>query len=262
MTEYPIKITVLNRKGGACKTTTAANVAASLGILGKKVLVFDLDPQGDLSKHLFPKELLETDYNHISKGFTAGDLSICIYKSTAENVDVIPSSRQELRSTEKDLDTNKMGIFIFPSLFRQLDVSKYDYIIFDPAPSESVLSTGALGVSNTLLIPVESYLSTDPLPELIEEIEIVRNTGLNPGLDNGYIVLSNYEPKTRIGKLLAELKETDVFKGRVFDTAIPKNTTLKECPAANKTAYYLNPDCAGAEAFMNLSKEIIATLEG
>lgn len=262
ITTRPIIITALNRKGGPGKTTTVANLAASLGVLGKKVLAIDLDPQSDLTSHLFPNELLEPDFNHIVVGFDNEDLSLCIYESTAENVDVIPARKKELKLFEKLLSVNDKGIHVLPKLFNKLDLSKYDYVFFDSAPGENSLSTSALMLSHTVIIPVEGYLSTKPLEELLEQFALLREINLNANLDDGYVLLCKYEPRTRQGKFLTGIEETDEFSDRVFKTTIPKNVTLGECPAANKTAYYLNPDCIGAEAYMKLAKELISVVEG
>lgn len=253
----PTIILFLNRKGGTGKSTSSANIAAALGLKGYKVLAIDIDSQGDLSKHLLPVELFD-NCNSMTEALVSGDMASCIYESTAKNVDIVPGNKT-LRIQEKDLKNNEYGVFRLKDIYDKLDTSKYDFVIIDPSPKQSILSSSALLIADTLIIPVESYLSTDPLPDLVEEIEFVQ-TKFNPTLDLGYVLLTKYEPRTKNGRMLATLRETPIFKDRVLETTIPKNTTLTECPAANTTIFDYSPNCTGAEAYMAATEEILKKL--
>jgi chromosome partitioning protein len=256
----PTKPTImlfLNRKGGAGKSTSSSNIAAALGVKGKKVLAIDIDSQGDLSKHLLPREKHEK-CNSMTEALISGDMEHCVHESTAENVDIIPANKT-LRIQEKDLKNNEFGIFRLRDVFRKMDISKYDVVIIDPSPKQSILSTSAMLIADLLIIPVESYLSVDPLPDLVEEVEYIK-TNHNPNLDLGYVLFTKYEPRTKNGKMVSTVRDIPIFKNRVLKTTIPKNTTLTECPAANTTIFYYSPTSTSAEAYMAATEELIEKL--
>lgn len=252
------KVTVINRKGGACKTTTAVNIAAALGLKGYKVLAIDLDPQADLTAYLLPNDLSE--FKTLTDGFDKQDLSICVYPSTAENVDVIPAD-EKLDRIDNQLRQDELGILQLSDLFGKLDSSKYDYVILDSAPERTRLSSGALVLSDTLIMPIESYASYKKIATMFKEFKRIKET-VNPKLHFGHILITVAEPQTNFFKELETIKEHEAIKGMVLETVIPKNITFKECMPANKSIFSHNPHSSGAEAYMKVTEELIKKWEG
>ena len=173
---------------------------------------------------------------------------------------MIPAD-EKLDRVDNQLRQDELGILQLSDLFEKFDYKKYDYVILDSAPERTRLSSGALVLSDTLIMPVESYASYKKIPTMFKEFKRIKET-LNSNLHFGYILITVAEPQTNFFKELGTIKEHEAIKGMVLDTVIPKNITLKECMPGNKSIFSHNPDSSGAEAYMNVTEELLKKWEG
>ncbi|KYC48685.1 MAG: protochlorophyllide reductase iron-sulfur ATP-binding protein [Candidatus Methanofastidiosum methylothiophilum] len=252
-----IFVTFINKKGGAGKSTTTGNLAAAFARKGYKVLLIDLDPDPDLTDWLLPAEY--NGKNSISDAIRLKDLSICVYPSNLENVDIIPSD-DEVEATDDQLKTDPLGILILAKLLKKFDTTKYDFVFMDAAPHRTRLASAALTVSDHYIMPVESYFSYKQVPKMIEDAIQIRDT-LNPSLTNGFILLNNIEEKTTFGKELVSI-QNGPFKDITLTNMIPKNTTIKEAQSKLQSIFDYRPDSISAFAYMYLADELIEKWTG
>jgi len=251
-------VTVGHRRGGVGKTITALNLSAALGIKGKKVLTVDTDAQGNLTRCMLPWEM-QDNCKTLIDAFKSESLEGCIYSSTAENVDIIPS-HENLAVIDRifeDVIVDKE--YKLQDLLDTSELDWYDYIIVDSPPGRGLISTNALVASDTLLIPVESFFSVDGLLPLLKDVAQIQKRA-NPDLDVGYFLITLYDPRTKVGKSVGKIR--DKFGERVLGTEIPRNITLSECTAANQAIYTYEPNCRGAKAYMELADELLEKWEG
>ena len=246
-------IAIANQKGGVGKTTTSINLSASLAELGKKVLVIDIDPQGNTTSGLgVDKNNAEnTVYDLI-----LGECSIneCIMKDVIENVSVIPSN-VNLAAAEIELIGVEKKEYI---LKNEVDwvVDKYDYIFIDCPPSLSMLTVNAMTTANTVLVPIQcEYYALEGLSQLIHTVNLVKER-LNPKLSMEGVVFTMYDSRTNLSAQVVEnVKEN--FHQKVFDTLIPRNIRLAEAPSYGMPICMYDPKSSGAESYRSLAKEII-----
>ncbi len=252
-----INVTFINKKGGAGKSTTTGNLAAAFARKGYKVLLIDLDPDPDLTDWLLPSEY--RGQNSLSDGIKQKDLSICVYPSNIENVDIIPSD-DDVETTDDKLKADPLGILILANLFKTFDTSKYDFIFMDAAPHRTRLASAALTISNHFIIPVESYFSYKQVPKMLDDFIQIRDS-LNPSLDYGYLLINNVEEKTKFGKELAAI-QNGPYKDFTLTNMIPKNITIKEAQSNLQSIFDYRPDSISAFAYMHLADELIEKWTG
>lgn len=247
-------IAFANQKGGVGKTTTCLNVAAYMALMGKRVLLVDIDPQGNATSGLGVDKAGETNsiYQVIS-----GDVNIteAIVKSNVENLDLLPSNL-DLAGTEVELVHKKDRENIFKNLFNQIKNS-YDYITIDCPPSLGLITVNALTAADSVCIPMQcEFFSLEGLSQLMNTIRLIKKTGLNPNLQIEGVVLTMRDSRSNLGKQVAE--EINKFFGdAVFKTSIPRNVRLAESPSYGMPVYLYDKTCSGAQSYLKLTEEIL-----
>lgn len=246
-------IAVFNQKGGVGKTTTNVNLTASLGTMGKKVLVLDMDPQGNTtSGYGIDKSSVENTIYEVM----LDDISIkdAILTTEFENIDIVAAAT-DLSGAEIELGTMENREYILKD---EIDSVRedYDYIFIDCPPSLGMLTINCLTAVDSVLIPIQcEYYALEGVSQLMETIKLVRSR-LNPKLDIQGVVLSMFNGRARLSiEVVDEVKK--YFKGSVYTTLIPRNVRLAEAPGYGKPAIYYDPRCKGSIAYMELAEEFI-----
>ncbi|EAF0970453.1 ParA family protein [Listeria monocytogenes] len=247
-------IALANQKGGVGKTTSSVNLSSSLAFLGKKVLLVDIDPQGNASSGV---------------GVNKGEIEHCIYdvlvddvaiqdvlqKTDLDNLNVIPATIQ-LAGAEVEL---------VPAISREIRLKKaidsirddYDYVIIDCPPSLGLLTLNALTAADSVLIPVQcEYYALEGLSQLLNTIRIVQKH-LNEDLQIEGVLLTMLDARTNLGiQVIEEVKK--YFQNKVFNTIIPRNVRLSEAPSHGKPVLLYDAKSKGAEVYLELAKEVAA----
>lgn len=246
-------IAIANQKGGVGKTTTSINLAASLAEKGKKVLVIDMDPQGNTTSGfgVDKNNLDNTIYELI-----LGECSVqeSIIRNVIDNVSIIPSN-VNLAAAEIELIGVDKKEYI---LKKEIDWVKdnYDYIMIDCPPSLSMLTVNAMTTANSVLVPIQcEYYALEGLSQLIHTVNLVKER-LNPELAMEGVVFTMYDSRTNLSAQVVEnVKEH--FHQKVFDTLIPRNIRLAEAPSYGMPICMYDPKSSGAESYKNLAQEVI-----
>ncbi|MBR4351111.1 MAG: ParA family protein [Bacilli bacterium] len=252
-------ISLVNQKGGVGKTTTSINLASSLGLLGKRVLLVDIDPQGNATTGV---------------GIEKGGLSASLYealldektiqesiiKTKFKNLSILPSSINlvgiESSFVNKQKEDPTFAKFL--QLKKLLDEVRdnYDYILIDCPPSLSVLTTNALAASDSVLIPVQcEFYALEGIMQLLNTVRVARKN-LNPNLEIEGVVLTMLDSRTLLGLEVVE-NIRSYFKEKVYDTIIPRLVVLAEAPSHGKPIADYNYKSKGTAAYLNLAKEVI-----
>lgn len=246
-------IAIANQKGGVGKTTTSINLSASLAAKGKKVLVLDIDPQGNTTSGfgVNKNELENTIYELI-----LGECSIhdCIIKDIIPNVSIL-ASNVNLAAAEIELIGVDKKEYI---LKNEVDYIKdnYDYIIIDCPPSLSMLTVNAMTTANTVLVPIQcEYYALEGLSQLIHTVNLVKER-LNAELDIEGVVFTMYDSRTNLSNQVVENVKSHIQEN-VYKTVIPRNIRLAEAPSYGMPISLYDPKSAGAEAYMLLAEEVI-----
>ncbi|MBQ7799487.1 MAG: ParA family protein [Oscillospiraceae bacterium] len=249
------KIIVLaNQKGGVGKTTCAVNTAAGIAALGKRVLLVDIDPQGNATSGLGinKRNVLRSSYEMLCAGAPAVEATV---KNVCRNLDAIPSS-QNLAGAEIELAARE-GRESFLKKALSLVREQYDYIFIDCPPSLGVLTINALCACDSVLIPIQcEYYALEGLSQLMNSVRTIKRL-YNPNIAIEGVVLTMYDGRLNLTLQVAnEIKK--YFPNKVYKTAIPRNVRLSEAPSFGKPVIYYDPASRGAKAYMELCGEIIA----
>ncbi len=250
-------IAVFNQKGGVGKTTTVVNLAYCLADQGKKVLIIDIDPQGNSTSGVgIDKSKIENSiYEVLINGIPGKD---AVLETEYSNLSILPASVQlaaaEIELTGEEKRELKLKDCI--SLLKQ----EYDYIFVDCPPSLGLLSVNALSAVDSVIIPVQcEYYALEGVSQLMNTIKLVRK-GLNPSLEIEGVVLSMFDGRTNLSiQVVEEVKK--YFKGKVYTTTIPRNVRLAEAPSHGMPIGVYDPKSKGAEAYSELAEEFIFLLE-
>lgn len=244
-------ISFVNQKGGVGKTTSSINVAAQLAECGYRVLLVDLDPQGNSTSGIgFNKaELKHTIYDLISN---KSDTETTILTTRINNLSII-ASNSSLSGAEVDLVNSDNREYVFKNILKNLD---YDYIIIDCPPSLGLLTINALTASNLVLITVQTeYYALEGLSQLLSTIQAVKQT-TSPDLEVLGVLLTMYDKRNSLsGQVKTEV--INYFGDLVFKTNIPRNIRLAEAPSFGQTIFEYDKRSKGAKAYKSLVKEII-----
>ena len=246
-------IAVANQKGGVGKTTTSINLSAAMASKGKRILVIDIDPQGNCTSGLGvdKNEVENTVYEVLLDDCTVKE---SILKTNYENLDLIPSNIN-LAAAEIEL----IGISRKEYILRDaLDYVRedYDYIIMDCPPSLNVLTVNAMTAADTVIVPIQcEYYALEGLSQLIHMINLVRER-LNRKLDIEGIVFTMYDARTNLSPQVVENVKEHVEQ-RIYDTIIPRNVTLAEAPSYGEPVTVYDRKSAGAQAYLKLADEIL-----
>ena len=250
-------ISVTNQKGGVGKTTTTINLAAALSQLQKKVLIIDLDPQGNASTGLGVEEEdreLST-YEFLVEGVPLEKVTI---ETEISGLDIVPATI-DLSSADIDLISNEKRSYLLHAALRkkQQDKQKYDYILIDCPPSLNILTVNAMVASHSVLIPLQSeFFALEGLSQLLLTVKEVRQTA-NENLRVEGIVLTMFDGRNNLSKQV-EADARSNLRELVFKTIIPRNVRVSEAPSYSMSVLTYDPASKGSKAYMSLAKELLA----
>ncbi len=244
-------ISFANQKGGVGKTTTCVNMSTFMALMGKKVLMIDLDPQGNATSNLgFTKD---GKYNSIYQ-VMAEEKSIesAIYETKIKNLSIIPSNIH-LAGVEVELVYMQSREFVVKKIFEQIK-NDYDYITIDCPPSLGLLTINAFTASDAVIIPIQcEFFALEGLSQLMNTIRLVKKK-LNPDISVDGVVLTMRDSRSNLGKQVAE-EIGKFFATAVFQTTIPRNVRLAESPSYGEPIYLYDKSCVGSKAYKALTEE-------
>lgn len=247
-------IALLNQKGGVGKTTTTANLGACLAMLGKKVLVIDMDPQANLSVHLGVDihKLKYSVYNILTGDCKPDDV---ILNTKIQGLDIIPANI-DLSGAEIEL----VGVVGRETVLKEYlggILDRYDYVLIDCPPSLGLLTLNVLTLVHEVFIPLQTeFFALQGVSKLLDTHEVVRKR-LNKNLEITGIIFCMYTSRTRLCKEVIEKVKEHFAKDQVFDTVIRKNVKLSESPSHGKPIISYAPGSHGSEDYMSLAKEVV-----
>lgn len=246
-------IAIFNQKGGVGKTTTVVNLSACLSSLGKKVLMIDIDPQGNTTSGvgIDKSKLKYSVYDMLINDIPPAD---CVLSTSLEGLYIIPASVQ-LAGAEIELTGYNQRELKLRECIVDLE-DKYDFIFVDCPPSLGLLSINALSAVDSVLIPIQcEYYALEGVSQLMNTYSLVKEN-LNEALEIEGVVLSMFDGRTNLSiQVVDEVKK--YFKGKVYTTVIPRNVRLAEAPSHGMPIIEYDPRSKGAEAYMDLAEEFI-----
>ncbi|HRX15218.1 MAG: ParA family protein [Spirochaetes bacterium] len=246
-------ISVSNQKGGVGKTTTTVNLAAFLGAKGKKVLIIDIDPQGNagFGVSVNAEELQTTIYEVL-----IGEIGIeeAIFNTEYPNLDIVPANIH-LSGAQIDMMDLEGKEFKLKEAVKKI-ADFYDYVLIDCPPSLGLLTLNALVAADTVLIPLQcEYYALEGLSQLLRIISMVQEN-INKQLGIEGVVLTMYDSRTKLSQhVVTDVKE--YFKDKVFETIIPRNVKLSEAPSFGQPIGVYDSGCPGSETYEKLAEEVI-----
>jgi len=248
-------IALANQKGGVGKTTTAVNLATAIAAVGKKVLLIDLDPQGNATTGfgIEQKDRKVTTYDVLIDGCSIKD---AVLQTQIPNLDIIPAT-VELSGAEDELLKESNKIFKLRGAMDEADAKEeWDFVLIDCPPSLSLMTLNALAASDSVLVPLQcEFYALEGLSLLLKTIEKVRTT-FNPDLHIHGILLTMYDKRNNLSAQVA----SDVrgyLGNKVFDTVIPRNVRISEAPSHGKPSLLYDVGCQGSQAYIQLATEIL-----
>ena len=246
-------IAVANQKGGVGKTTTAINLSACLAELGKKILVIDLDPQGNTTSGfgIAKDEQEKTVYEVLIGDCTAQE---AILHNVEENLDLLPSN-VNLSGAEIELIGIDRKEFVLRDQLESVR-NQYDFILIDCPPSLNMLTVNAMTTANSVLVPIQcEYYALEGLSQLIYTINLVKER-LNPELEMEGVVFTMYDARTNLSLQVVEHVKNNLQQN-IYKTIIPRNVRLAEAPSHGMPITQYDPKSAGAESYRLLAEEVI-----
>ena len=250
----PIVLAVVNQKGGVGKTTTSVNLAAALARAGRRVLLIDLDPQGNatMGSGVDKRTVTRTVY-HVLPGL--GDIGVIRVRAEKGGYDLVPANR-ELAGAEVELVELQGRETRLKAALERI-ASDYDFILIDCPPSLSLLTVNALTAAQSVLIPMQcEYYALEGLSDLVGTIKRVR-ANLNPQLEIAGLLRTMYDPRNTLSQQVSQQLE-EHFGDKVYRTLVPRNVRLAEAPSYGVPAVMWDTASKGAQAYLALADEILA----
>ncbi|WP_035587705.1 ParA family protein [Hippea jasoniae] len=242
-------IAITNQKGGVGKTTTAINLGASLAVLGKKVLIIDMDPQANATSGLGISKDICIYHALIGKR----TLKSLITQTETDNLYLVPSNIS-LIGAEVELVNQPHKEKILKQLLK--DVKDFDYVLIDCPPSLGFLTVNALVAADSVLVPVQcEYYAMEGLAQLLHTINLVKKT-FNPLLKIEGILLTMHDKRNNLSKQV-EMELKRHFPKYIFKTLIPRNVRLSEAPSFGKSVIAYDLKCPGSQSYLSLAKEVL-----
>lgn len=251
----PRILAISNQKGGVGKTTTAINLGAALAELGEKVLIVDLDPQGNASTGLgiSARDRDATTYELLHEDAPLGSV---IRKTGVERLDIAPATT-DLSSTDVELGTQENRVFLLKDALSSDRLFDYHYVLIDCPPSLSLLTVNALVASDAVLVPLQAeFFALEGLSQLMLTVRDVRETA-NPQLRIEGVVLTMYDQRNNLSQQV-EADARATLGDLVLKTRIPRNVRLSEAPSYALPALAYDPLSKGSQAYMDLAAEILS----
>ena len=246
-------IAIANQKGGVGKTTTSVNLSACLAYLGKKVLLIDIDPQGNASSGV---------------GVNKGEVNQCIYDVLIDDVSIkdtiLETKVENLHIVPATISLAGAEIELVSTISREVRLKKaiqeveklYEYVIIDCPPSLGLLTINSLTAADSIIIPVQcEFYALEGLSQLLSTIRLVQKH-LNKNLQIDGVLLTMFDARTNLGiQVIEEVKK--YFQDKVYKTIIPRNVRLSEAPSHGEPIIIYDPKSRGAEVYLELAKEVI-----
>lgn len=248
-------IAILNQKGGCGKTTTAVNLAAALAISDRKILVIDMDPQGNATTGLgIEKNEQENTIYSVLSG--QASLEESILKTDIPRLDLIPSNIS-LSGAEIELSKTIGPHSILKESMDGVQID-YDYIFIDVPPSLGLLTLNSIVASDSVIIPIQAeFYALEGMADLIQAMDLVKTRLNSPSPIKG-ILLTLYDSRTRLGRdVYNNVKQYFGETEKIFKTTIPRNVKLAEAPSHGKPCILYDEECSGTDAYLKLAKEIV-----
>ena len=250
----PKIVAVVNQKGGVGKTTTTINLAAALAELGLKVLIVDLDPQGNASTGLGVEDRHLTTYDLLLEDAPLADV---IKPSSIENLWVCPATT-DLSSADMEMVSNAKRSHLLHDALRQVAIDAYDldYILIDCPPSLSLLTVNAMVAAHSVLVPLQcEFFALEGLSQLMLSLREVRQTA-NPSLRIEGVVLTMYDSRNNLTRQVED-DARQTLGAMVFDTVIPRNVRVSEAPSFAQSVLEYDSQSKGSEAYRALALEMV-----
>ena len=251
-------ISVINQKGGVGKTTTVINLAAGLSMQGKKILVIDLDPQGNATTGLGMSNTDSSDQTIYSVLNGTKKISEVVKKTKFENLDLI-TSNVDLSGLEVETAGDSRRAFILKdelTLILNDSGAPYSHILIDCPPSLSLLTIMALVASDSLVVPLQAeFFALEGLTQLMKTIERIKNN-LNPELSIRGILLTMYDRRNKLSGEV-EMEARNYFKEKVYQTVVPRNVRLSEAPSHGLPVLIYDKTCPGSKSYFSFTEEFL-----
>lgn len=254
MMQAPRIITIANQKGGVGKTTTAINLATALAAIGERVLIVDVDPQGNASTGLGidRKNREISSYDVLLGGATVAEASV---KTAVPNLSIVPSTL-DLLGVEMEIAGLPDRAHKLRKALREGDSGRASYVIIDCPPSLNLLTLNAMAAADSILVPLQcEFFALEGLSQLLETVEQVRRA-LNPTLEIQGIVMTMYDGRNNLAnQVVADVRAH--MGDKVYQTIIPRNVRISEAPSYGKPAILYDLKCSGSQAYLQLASEVI-----